>query len=183
MADVDPWDRQPGESARAYEAFRNYRDAGPDRSLRKTADALHRNRTLMERWSANWGWVVRADAWDKEQDRLHQVELAKARRRMALSHARIAGAMQAKIVQRLQTIHAEDLTPGQLVSWLQVATTVERLALGEATARTEVTGAGGGPVETLDLGELSVEERAARLDRLVREASRRAGVAGAAGDG
>lgn len=147
MADVDPWERQSGESAKAWEAFRLYRDAGVDRSVRKTAEALSKSRQLIERWSSDWGWVVRVDAWDKEQDRLHQVELAKQRRAMALRHARIAAAMQGKIVERLQAIKPAELSVGQLASWLQVATTVERLALGEATARTEVSGAGGGPVE------------------------------------
>ena len=33
LAEAQPWGRQPGESARAYSAFRLYRELGPARSL------------------------------------------------------------------------------------------------------------------------------------------------------
>lgn len=47
----DLWERQPGESAQAYEAFAIYRDMGSNRSLRVVAEQLSKSDTLIKRWS------------------------------------------------------------------------------------------------------------------------------------
>ena len=44
------WARMRGESAKAYEAFRRYRDAGPHRSLLGC-------RSIERRWSWRWHWA------------------------------------------------------------------------------------------------------------------------------
>lgn len=64
MVDLDPWDRQPRESSKAYEAFVIYRDMGADRTTRSTAEALTKSETLIKEWSSKHGWVERAAAWD-----------------------------------------------------------------------------------------------------------------------
>jgi hypothetical protein len=82
MADVrDPWERQPKESARAYEAFVAYRDMGPGRAVRAVARELGKSVTLIGRWSSAHHWVERAEAWDAEQDR---VRLEEAQRQARL---------------------------------------------------------------------------------------------------
>ena len=62
-----PWDRQPGESAPAFEAFCEYRNAGPRRSLRQVAVRLGKSSSLIYRWSSAHGWVRRAREWDFDQ--------------------------------------------------------------------------------------------------------------------
>jgi len=44
----DLWERQPGESAQAYEAFAIYRDMGSNRSLRVVAEQLSKSDTLIK---------------------------------------------------------------------------------------------------------------------------------------
>jgi hypothetical protein len=46
-----------GESAKAYTAFRRFRDLGPSRSLAGV-------RAIERRWSWRWRWSQRAAAWD-----------------------------------------------------------------------------------------------------------------------
>jgi hypothetical protein len=75
-----PWERLPGEGAKAFHAFTLYRDLGPnDRSREKVAQQLGKHVSLYGRWSATFDWVNRAEAWDDEQDR-HKQKLALADR-------------------------------------------------------------------------------------------------------
>lgn len=62
------WQRQAGESDKAFEAFTYYRDLGPQRSLDKLRLVLPKNRALLGRWSAKWAWVDRCTAYDDSLD-------------------------------------------------------------------------------------------------------------------
>lgn len=63
-----PWERQPGESVKAFTAFLAYRDLGPDaRSLRELCKVLGKGRTMPNRWSMRWHWGQRVAAWDEKQ--------------------------------------------------------------------------------------------------------------------
>lgn len=64
----DLWERQPGESAQAYEAFAIYRDMGSDRSLRAVAEKLSKSYTLIGRWSREKKWGERCRAYDNHLD-------------------------------------------------------------------------------------------------------------------
>ena len=78
------WERQEGETAKAYEAFEGYRMLGPDRTLQAAWEKYYtRPGTLRERtrkgrkeagevvghfrrWYKRWRWTERAVAWDGE---------------------------------------------------------------------------------------------------------------------
>ena len=62
--DKQPWERCKGESRKAYDAFCCYRDQDATRTLAAVGKALGKSAALMEQWSARWGWVERAHAWD-----------------------------------------------------------------------------------------------------------------------
>ena len=65
-----PWLRHPDETARAYAAFRYYRDLAAQRTAEKVRYKFGLSRRLVERWSAVHAWVRRALAWDDHQDRI-----------------------------------------------------------------------------------------------------------------
>jgi hypothetical protein len=91
------WGRQRGESDRAFEGFRAYRDLGPGRSLAAAGQVLGKTKATLEQWSAKWSWVSRCSAWDDESDRLARerdlVERQDARRKMLAAHAKGGAAL------------------------------------------------------------------------------------------
>ncbi|BDM67489.1 hypothetical protein HEK616_09760 [Streptomyces nigrescens] len=166
---VESWERQSGESVQAFEAFAVYRDLGPVRSVTKVARELDKSRTLVGRWSRQFAWVMRATAYDREQDRLFLAEQAQARRDIARRHAKLAQAVQSKAVARLQTLDPRELSPSELLRYIQVAAEIERRAVGEAPVAGSVEDRDQGA----DVAALSDEERRARMDQLRRELERR----------
>lgn len=67
---MHPWERRRGESAQAYQAARLYFEMGADRSLEAVARNLTKSRSLIAKWSSQWSWPERAEAYDRHMDRL-----------------------------------------------------------------------------------------------------------------
>jgi hypothetical protein len=172
---AEAWERRPGESTAAWAAFACYRDLGLARSIGKVAARLAKSRTLIERWSTAHRWVLRAEAWDREQDRLWRAEQHQAAREVARRHARLASAAQSKIVVQLQQLDPSRLSPSDVIRWLEITIRIERQAYGmdltEASARSTGT-------ETADVTGLTDEERRARMEQLRRELEARIGTLG-----
>ena len=170
--EIDPWERQPGETDKAFSVFVTYRDAGPSRSLRKTASALGRELTQLADWSVRWGWQVRVRAWDDEMDRVRRQAALAETEAMAVRHARQARAAQDAAmapvravlermrsdpgwVEELEKLPLADavglaLTAARQLPPLQVS---ERLARGEPTEITSVE-VSVGPSSREDLGRV-----------------------------
>ncbi|MFI1563895.1 hypothetical protein ACH4ZX_12680 [Streptomyces sp. NPDC020490] len=177
MADsAEAWERQPGESAAAWEAFACYRDLGLSRSISKVAERLAKSRTLIERWSTAHRWVLRAEAWDREQDRLWRADQQQAAREVARRHARLASAAQSKIVAQLQQLDPSRLSPSDVIRWLEVTVRIERQAYGMDLAEAAVGRATG--TEPADVSGLTDEERRSRMEQLRRELEARIGTPG-----
>jgi hypothetical protein len=79
--EAESWERRRGETGPAYRAFEGYRELGPGRSVHRAAQVVGKSTRLLERWSARWGWVERAAAWDDAQSRAaHEAALEEVRR-------------------------------------------------------------------------------------------------------
>lgn len=165
------WDKLPKESPPAYDAFLTYLKEGPQRSVRKTAAELCRGTTQLTEWSSKHQWVRRAGDWDADQGRQFLEEMTTERRRAARAHIRIAQALQSKVVDRLRTMDPDKLTPRDLAYWLEVATRVEREALG-VPHRYEHSGPNGDPIqieESLPDDELELLAELAAIGAILRE--------------
>lgn len=99
-----PWDRAYGESSQAFSAFCTYRDLGPTRSLSKAAELTPVGVAMLKIWSAEWGWVERARAWDAELDRQRTEAAIAETREMAARHARQAAAAQEAAMQPIVAV-------------------------------------------------------------------------------
>jgi hypothetical protein len=169
----DPWERQPNESVRAYEAFKIYLDLGAQRSQVKVAEKLDKSSAIVARWSIRHAWRKRMEAWETEQDREWLKERRRSLREANRRHTTLAKSMTGKIASRLKVLKVEELSPQDLARWLDVAVKIERLGLGLSTSNHEHTGHDGGPMEVISaakerlaglLGPLVAEAQAGSLD-------------------
>ena len=131
MANIDPWERQEGETPKAFEAFSIYRDMGIDRSLRKVVQQLNKNLTTIAEWSSKYEWVDRVAAWDAEQDRIARLEQIKDIKKMRKRHASIAGQMLLKAAEALQIIPPDEVKASDVSRLVDVASKLERLSRGD----------------------------------------------------
>lgn len=135
----EPWDQQPNETKVAYAAFVCYRDMGAARSNAKVGRKLGKTKSLMDRWSSEWKWVIRAEEWDAELDREYRAELIEQRRAMALRHTKNAVALQTVAMEALKKkfgpnfskLTKNSLKDGDLLRFFIEAAKMERTALGE----------------------------------------------------
>jgi hypothetical protein len=96
--EVRPWDRQPGETSKAYEAFSIYRDMGAQRTVRGTAERLSKSQQLINGWSGKNDWVRRAAAFDSLPARKTEEAYTEMAARVAAQHERLA----TKLAERLE---------------------------------------------------------------------------------
>jgi hypothetical protein len=99
----DPFDRQPGEPARAFHAFCHFRDNFPRSSIDKawrdhktTCDHVGLNEVSNRRrptswavWSVRWGWIERAGAFSSHLDQQKRLALEAEQVAAAQRHARV----------------------------------------------------------------------------------------------
>lgn len=100
--DLEPWQQQHRESAKAYHAFCHLRDLPPDarstdRGYRDHQRRCRGRQTCHARaaktwwaWSAAWDWPGRLASYDTAQDRVARERIAKDQTDARVRHARMA---------------------------------------------------------------------------------------------
>ena len=140
-----PWERQPDETARAYEAFCIYRDLPPsERSIKRACQIFHGDafkaskNAIWSEWSRKHNWVERANAWLDEQDRVTREAELDALREMRRRHiqtaqhlVRLGAAQLTKLAKELEEEAGEKLSPAMILKFLKEGALLERLARGE----------------------------------------------------
>ncbi len=123
------WERQPKESAPAYEAFSIYRDMGAERSLQAVATRLSKSLPLMKRWSRAWSWGERVRQYE---DSLQREAQAKAYQKavnslaeMQTRHIKTAVLMQKIAVQALDALDPATLTPQDIARLIKEGSKLE----------------------------------------------------------
>lgn len=172
---LDPWERQPGESARKHGQFATYRDLGRARTLAKAAESLTLAHGHVRNTASENRWRERVEAWDRHLDLLYEATWLEERRKAAESDAKILGAAIGKLAQRLSTLRAEELSPGDFIRLMDVAMRHRRVLFGDPTETIAVTGQGGNPlaVQLAEFAQLPAEQRRVRLADLAASVNRR----------
>ncbi len=105
------WQRRPGESNPAFQAFVVYRGLGRGRTLERTRRELSKgsgyHRYLRE-WSTRWCWAERASDWDRHLERKRDGIAAgeeemwgRRRRRSARKSWRLAQSLRDRVTDLL----------------------------------------------------------------------------------
>lgn len=148
--------RLDGETGKAFEAFRIYRDMGDKRSIAKVGIELGKSDKLLERWSSKYSWVERATSWDEHLDQVARSEAEKAKREMVKRHIKLSIALQGigavKLTEWQKQIQAWQLdpehnelpalSPSDILRLLELGIRIERLSRGE-------------PSEVVDMREIT----------------------------
>lgn len=138
----NPWDKRSSETAKSFEAFRGYRDLGPNRSLSRlarTIGARANYKTWLSQWSIKHGWVARVHAWDDEQDRIRLEASADEVRAQARRHADVADRLillATRVLDKYEDLDFAMVNPKDLVRLVDVGVKVGLLARGQPTSRT-----------------------------------------------
>lgn len=122
-----PWERQKGESEKAFEAFTAYRDMGPERTISAVVKRLGKSRTLIDRWKDRWDWQERVRAYDNELEKEARAKAIRGRKDMTERHIKIAMQVQKKALEALASLSVEDMSPKDVKEYIKMATDLERL--------------------------------------------------------
>lgn len=177
-----PWDKQPDESAKAFEAFETYLKMGTYRSFAKVGKALGKTRQAFEGWAVRFRWAERIHAWDAEQARVRLEKHAKELEEMRERHRKTAKGIQSVFVTKLVHLQKnpkliEEMKLEHLASLFKIAVELERLAMDLPSNKLEVT--------TPELGKRAEQAlRDRHVRKLLDEAASRLGLAcDSGGDG
>ncbi|NIQ91035.1 MAG: hypothetical protein GWM98_04800 [Nitrospinaceae bacterium] len=148
--DREAFERQPGETNRAWRAFQFYRDLGFERSIRKAAGqyrgvyggkgAPESVERILEGWSAKYGWKVRGEEWDRFLDKQNRKKAIKENEEMRKRHAQIGKSLQELgalgLKKHLDEARAGkgNLNPAELVRVFDQGVKLERTSRGEPEA-------------------------------------------------
>lgn len=130
-AEKNLWERQENESNKAFQAFCVYRDLGTGRTLAKVAEKLRKSYDLIRRWSKNYFWQNRADAWDKMIAEKAAQKAAEEYSKMLEVQINLGKMLQAKAAKAIQNIDFENVSIKSLpsiVNAINVGVEIERTA-------------------------------------------------------
>ena len=123
------WERQSGETFKAFEAFVVYRDM-EKRSYKEVGQKLGKSKTQIEKWARKYFWQERILAYIDYLDLLKRQLAIKEIEEMNDRQVRIAKNLQIKAAQRLQDMDLSELDGGDLIRFFITASELEREARG-----------------------------------------------------
>lgn len=132
-------------------ALTRYLAMGPNRSLRRLAVELGEHgiavhEDTVRRWSARYGWQAQVRAFESRRQQEEEQRVTSLARGLGDAddmyerHANLGRELVRLANEWAQKLVAEGhpMTPTDVARWAEAGVRIERLAMGEATSRTEV---------------------------------------------
>lgn len=151
---LEPWEKQPNESALMFSYFAHYRNEGPRRQMKATARALELGYDTVREYAERYEWKSRAAAWDAYQEQLYQRERETVVREAAHRHRDLALGLQTDVALRLRggeivdeqgrVTHVARIDPNgmdysDMARLARLSVVIERASLGLPTDSLRVT--------------------------------------------
>jgi hypothetical protein len=128
------WQRQPGESPKAFGAFVLFRNLDPkERSLQRVVRECNRSVSLIGRWSSRWEWVERAAQFDDYLEMRRIEARIEAKQRLDEEELTIIRAARMQAIKALTEMNPEQLAKDlkELRLWIMGLIDLERSIVGE----------------------------------------------------
>jgi hypothetical protein len=155
----ESWEQLPGETGRAYAAFRAFRDGGPERTIRRAAvryaeglefdgrggggterrqgskpsnsgQTVEKRYRVWRNWCSQFRWRERAADYDKYTEKLEQAERRKTIEARGERHRSVTGKMLEVVEKKLGLMNPAELSQGTVTEWVQAAIRADREAAG-----------------------------------------------------
>ncbi|MCC8157477.1 MAG: hypothetical protein LIO54_09415 [Oscillospiraceae bacterium] len=123
-----PWERQEGESEKAFEAFAIYRDMptnGENRSIRAVGQKLGKSRAIIERWSASNNWQERVKAYDADLEKQYHAKRKKLIADTKDRQLKISYSLEKKALEALNLLEPSEMTPRDIKEMLRLAMEIQ----------------------------------------------------------
>lgn len=178
--DCNPWERQvPRETELMYSRFLVYRDLGPESDrLRQTLEVLNSTGDKLtyhsiKGYSSAFRWTARAGAWDRYQAQAARAKMVRRRRRAIDESCKAAEKLRLKALQALEQLQGEDLSPADIVRFVELAHKIEHSVYAEVGDTTTNATESTGMAEVKDIAAWTPQERRKRLEAIGAELTRR----------
>jgi len=129
-ADLELWERQPGETDWEYTVWMHYRDQYPGKkpSYRDVAEALGTSVAAVRKISSRWSFVARMQAWSKHVDDITLAERRDQIKRMNETHVRLAEKISLKLEKAIDNLDPVGMTAKEINGLFKTMAEVERKA-------------------------------------------------------
>lgn len=101
------WERQVGESEKAFDAFVKYRDLAERRTLARVAQMLGCSSTNVERWASRWFWTQRTYAYDLIEEERFREQMSRDRVAMRRRQIQLGVACQSVAAHGVRELQAK----------------------------------------------------------------------------
>lgn len=172
--DLDPWDRQPGESPLRYAQFCTFLELGPTRKLSTAAQRLDKNPVNVRQLAGTFHWHDRAVAKDAADKAVLRLSLLEEQIAAARDDAKVLKALRRRIAEYMNSVVWDALEVKDFIRLVDVVMRHGRLLFG--TAADILAGgdqAAGGDPFAAEVAQWSEMTPAARMERM-RELTRAA---------
>lgn len=122
----DPWERQTGETEKAYTAFSIYRDMTDKRTIQAVCDEIGKSYQFVHRWTVKYEWKERTRLYDNWLEHEARKNTIKQKEKMIAQQLKIARAIQAKALKAFSEADESKMTFKDMKELLKLGTELEQ---------------------------------------------------------